>query len=93
MKKEKDLQYELATRKYHRPNPVFYFIYWFACRFIITRPFHPEFKVYDKLKGPAFLVWNHQSRRDHAMMVACAGMRRINFLAEQSSFFVTPDTS
>ena len=87
MKKVKDYQYELATRKYHRPNWIFYFIYWFACRFIITRPFHPEFKVYDKIKGPAFLVWNHQSRRDHAMMVACAGLRRINFMAEEGSFF------
>ena len=87
MKKQKDYKYELATRKFGRPNWIFYFIYWFACRFIITPPFHPEFKVYDKLKGPAFLVWNHQSRRDHAMMVACAGLRRINFLAEEGSFF------
>lgn len=90
MSKERDLQYELATRKFKKPNWIYYFIYWFACRFIITRPFHPEFKVIDKLtdcKGPAFLVWNHQSRRDHAMMVACAWPRRINFLAEQASFF------
>ena len=34
---KKDLHYELATRKFHRPNPVFYFIYWFACRFITHR--------------------------------------------------------
>ena len=90
MKKEKDLHYELATRKYKRPNPVFYFIYWFACKFIITRPFHPEIKVVDKLskcKGPAFLIWNHQSRRDHAMLVMAAWPRRINFLAEEASFF------
>ena len=90
MKKEKDLQYELATRKFRRPNPIFYFIYYFACRFIITRPFHPEFKVKDKLsacKGPAFLVWNHQSRRDHAMLTVLAWPRRINFLAEHASFF------
>ncbi|MBO4670349.1 MAG: 1-acyl-sn-glycerol-3-phosphate acyltransferase [Bacteroidales bacterium] len=90
MKKEKDYKYELATRKYKRPNPVFYFIYWFACRFIITRPFHPEIKVIDKLsdcKGPAFLIWNHQSRRDHAMLVRAAWPRRINFLAEEASFF------
>ena len=87
MKKPRDYQYELAIRKFHRPSWIFYFIYWFACRFIITPPFHPEFKVYDKIKGPAFLVWNHQSRRDHAMMVACAGLHRINFLAEAGSFF------
>ena len=90
MKKEKDLQYELATRKFKRPNPIFYFIYYFACRFIITRPFHPEIKFIDKLsdcKGPAFLIWNHQSRRDHAMLVRAAWPRRINFLAEEASFF------
>ena len=90
MKKQKDYQYELATRKYRKPNWVFYFIYWFACRFIITRPFHPEFKVIDKLtdcKGPAFLIWNHQSRRDHAMLTALTWPRRINFLAEEASFF------
>ena len=45
MKKERDLQYELATRKYRKTNWLFYFIYYFACRFIITRPFHPEIKV------------------------------------------------
>ena len=90
MKKVKDIQYELTKRKYRKTNWIFYFIYWFASRFIITRPFHPEFRVKDKLtdcKGPAFLVWNHQSRRDHAMMVACAWPRRINFLAEHASFF------
>lgn len=90
MKKEKDLHYELATRKSGRPNPIFYFIYWFACRFIISRPFHPEIKVIDKLsdcKGPAFLIWNHQSRRDHAMLVRAAWPRRINFLAEEASFY------
>ena len=88
MKKEKDLHYELATRKFSRPNPIFYFIYWFACRFIITRPFHPEIKVIDKIsKGPAFIIWNHQSRRDHAMLVCAAWPRRINFLAEEASFF------
>ena len=90
MKKERDLQYELATRKYRKTNWLFYFIYYFACRFIITRPFHPEIKVKDKLtdcKGPAFIVWNHLSRRDHAMLVVAAWPRRINFLAEQASFF------
>ncbi len=90
MKKEKDLHYELATRKYRKPFWIFYFIYYFACRYIISRPFHPEFKVFDKLsdcKGPAFLIWNHQSRRDHAMLTVLAWPRRINFLAEHASFF------
>ncbi len=90
MKKERDLPYELATRKYKKPNWIYYFIYWFACRFIITRPFHPEIKVIDKpsdCKGPAFLIWNHQSRRDHAMLTVAAWPRRINFLAEEASFF------
>ena len=90
MKKQKDYQLELAKRKYRKTNWIFYFIYYFASRFIITRPFHPEFKVIDKLskcKGPAFLIWNHQSRRDHAMLTALAWPRRINFLAEEASFF------
>lgn len=90
MKKEKDYHYELATRKFRRPNPIFYFIYYFACRFIIARPYRPEIKKFDKLskcKGPAFLIWNHQSRRDHALLVLAAWPRRITFLAEESSFF------
>lgn len=90
MKKEKDYAYELATRKYKKPNPIFNFIYYFACRYIIARPLHPEIKVIDKLsdcKGPAFLVWNHQSRRDHAMLTMAAWPRRINFMAEEASFF------
>ena len=40
-----------------------------------------------KCKGPAFIIWNHQSRRDHAMLVRAAWPRRINFLAEEASFF------
>ena len=75
MKKQRDLQAELARRKYKIPNPIFYFIYYIVGRtHLLGAKYHPHLKVIDKLpkKGPCFVIWNHQSRRDHTFITtAC----------------------
>ena len=63
MKKERNLQEELAKRKYKTPNPFLYFIYYIVGRtHLLGAKYHPHLEVIDKLpkKGPAFIIWNHQ---------------------------------
>ena len=38
-------------------------------------------------KGPAFIIWNHQSRRDHTFITTLAWPRKISIVAEYNSFF------
>ena len=89
MKKERDLQAELARRKYHKANPLMYFIYYIVGRtHLLGAKYHPHLKVIDKIgKGPAFIIWNHQSRRDHTFITTAAWPRRINIVCEYNSFF------
>jgi len=90
MKKEKDLHAELAKRKYKKPNPFLYFIYYAVGRTkLLGAKYHPHFDVKDKLpkKGPAFVIWNHQSRRDHTFITTMCWPRRLSIVAEYTSFF------
>lgn len=90
-KKIKDLHQELVTRKYHKPNPVCYYIYWAVGRtHLLGAKYRPHIKVIDpisKCKGPAFLIWNHQSRRDHTFLTTACFPRRLSIVAEYTSFF------
>ena len=91
MAKEKlGLRAKLKKRKFRRPNPILYFVYWFACKFVILRKLKPEFYYEAKIsecKGPCFLVWNHLSRIDHAYMAVAAWPKRINIWAAWVEFF------
>ena len=91
MAKEKlGLRAKLKKRKYRRPNPFLYFIYWFACKFIILRKLKPEFYYEARVadcKGPCFLIWNHLSRIDHAYLTVAAWPKRINIWAAWVEFF------
>lgn len=91
MKKTKDLQAELAKRKYHKPNIIPYFIYYVVgLTHLLGGKYHPHLKVRDKIgKGPAFIIWNHQSRRDHTFITTMAWPRRINIVCEYISFFTS----
>ena len=84
-----DIRGELAKRKYHKANPLFYFIYYVVGRtHLLGAKYHPHIKVIDKIgKGPAFIIWNHQSRRDHTFITTAAWPRRVNFVCEYTSFF------
>ena len=91
MKKEKDLQAELAQRKFHKPNPLLYFIYYVVGRTkLLGKKYHPHYEYVDKIgkhKGPAFIIWNHQSRRDHTFITTAAWPRRINIVCGYNEFF------
>lgn len=90
MKKEKNLQDELARRRYKTPNPFLYFIYYAVGRtHLLGAKYHPHFKVIDKLpkKGPCFVIWNHQSRRDHTFITSICWPRRISIVAGYNEFF------
>lgn len=90
MKKERDLHAELAKRKFKKPNIIPYFIYYVVGRTkLLGAQYHPHLKVIDKLpkKGPAFLIWNHQSRRDHTFLTTMAWPRKLSIVCEYNSFF------
>ena len=90
-KKEKNLQEELLRRKYHKPNPLYYFIYYVVgLTPLLGGKYHPHLEVKDKIsdcKGPCFLIWNHQSRRDHTFLTTAAWPRRLSIVCEYNSFF------
>ncbi|HNX16236.1 MAG TPA: 1-acyl-sn-glycerol-3-phosphate acyltransferase [Bacilli bacterium] len=84
------LQEKLARRHFKITNRFFYWIYNFASRKIIAKKYHPTYVIKDDIndcKGPAFLIWNHQSRRDHAFISEITSPRRINILAGYNEFF------
>ncbi len=90
MKKQKDLHAELAKRKFTKPNIIPYFIYYVVgLTKLLGGQYNPTLTRIDKLpkKGPAFLIWNHQSRRDHTFLTTLAWPRKLSIVAEYNSFF------
>ena len=90
MSKQIDHHAELAKRKFGKPNIIPYFIYYVVGRTkLLGGQYHPKYERIDKLpkKGPAFIIWNHQSRRDHTFITTLAWPRRISIVAEYVSFF------
>ena len=91
MKKEKDLQAQLARRRYKKPNLFCYLIYYIVGRtHLLGAKYHPHIKVIDKpskCKGPCFVIWNHQSRRDHTFLTTATFPRRLSIVCEYNSFF------
>ncbi|HBF67761.1 MAG TPA: hypothetical protein DDW20_00350 [Firmicutes bacterium] len=91
MKKERNLQKELELRKYKRPNPFLYWIYYVVgLTPLLGGKYHPHIEIIDdinKCKGPCFLIWNHQSRRDHTFLTTACYPKRLSIVAEYGSFF------
>ena len=90
MKKEIDLHAELAKRKFKIPNPFLYFIYYLVGRtHLLGAKYHPHLQVIDKLpkKGGCFVIWNHQSRRDHTFINTILWPRRMSMVCEYNEFF------
>lgn len=90
MKKTRDIILEVSKRKYHVPNPFWYFIYYVVGRTpLLGAKYHPSYEIIDKLpkKGAAFIIWNHQSRRDHTFICTGAWPRRVNIVCEYNEFF------
>ena len=91
MKKDNSVQAKLARRKYHKPNPLCYFIYYVVGRTkLLGAQYNPKLEVIDSpkdCKGPCFLIWNHQSRRDHTFLTTAAWPRRLSIVAGYNEFF------
>ena len=89
-KKEKDLHKELAKKKFKVPNPFLYWIYYVVdCTKLLGAKYNPHYQIDDKmpLDGPCFVIFNHQSRRDHAFVMKAAWPKRINMVCEYNEFF------
>lgn len=91
MKKEKNLHKELGRRRYKLPNPFFYWIYYVVGRtHLLGAKYRPHLVVKDSPanhKGGSFLIWNHQSRRDHTFLTTMAWPKRISIVCEYNEFF------
>ena len=90
-KKTRDLQDELLHRKYKLPNPFFSWIYYVVGKTnLLGAKYHCHYDVQDKTsdcKGPCFLIWNHQSRRDHTFLTTANWPRKLSIVCEYNSFF------
>jgi len=87
-KKKLDIHGDIAKRKYHKANPFLYLIYYVVNRSrLLGAKYHPQYKVIDKIeKGPAFVIFNHLSRRDHCFVNALCWPRRMNMVAGYNEF-------
>ena len=89
MKKQRDLIKELDLKVYKRP-PRFRTLgyYLLTCTYWVAAKYRPHYTVKDKFKdGPAFLIWNHQNRRDEHFAAHMAFPARLNILCEWNEFF------
>ena len=90
-KKQRNLKVELTKRKYKIPNPFVYFIYYVVGKtHLLGAKYRPHLDVIDSpkdCKTGCFLIWNHQSRRDHTFLCTAAWPRRLSIVCEYNSFF------
>ena len=91
-KKEKlTIAEKLNKRKYKIPSNFVWFLYGVLARSPFFGPkYHVHYKVVDdinKYKGPAFIIWNHQSRRDYLFLKNIIAPHKFNMLAGYQEFF------
>ena len=90
MGKKLDIRKNIATRKYGVPCSLPYLIYYIVGRTnLLGAKYKPHFIRRDKLprKGPCFLIWNHQSRRDHTFLCTAVWPRKMSIVCEANEFF------
>ncbi len=88
--KKLDIRKEVATRKYKSPAFLPHFIYYLVGRtHLLGAKYHPHLEIIDRVpkKGAAFVIWNHQSRRDHTFLCTALWPRRMSMVAEYNEFF------
>ena len=82
---------QLAKREYKQPSNFVWFLYAVLARSPFFGPkYHVKYKVIDdinKYKGPAFIIWNHQSRRDYLFLKNLIAPHKFNMLAGYQEFF------
>ena len=90
MAKKLDIRRSVATRKYRSPAFLPYLIYYLVGRtHLLGGKYHPHIERIDKLprKGACFVIWNHQSRRDHTFLCTALWPRRMSMVCEYNEFF------
>ena len=92
MAKEKlTIAEQLAKREYKTPSGIAWFFYGVLARLPFFGPkYHVTYKKIDdinKYKGPAFIIWNHQSRRDYLFLKNLIAPHKFNMLAGYQEFF------
>lgn len=91
MKKKKTLQEKLARRSFKRPNTI---LYKFLSRVVVfnslEKKFNVKYQIIDdinKEKGPAFVIFNHQSRVDYIWNMRLCYPKKLNFVVGYNEFF------
>ena len=82
---------QLNKRQYKTPSSITWFFYALLARSPFFGPkYHVTYKKIDdinKYKGPAFIIWNHQSRRDYLFLKNLIAPHKFNMLAGYQEFF------
>lgn len=87
---KKTIAQQLRERKYTIPSN----LEWAAYAFLARLPFFgPKYHVHETViddpsecKGPCFIIWNHQSRRDYLFLKNIVAPRKFNMVAGYSEF-------
>ena len=90
MSKKLDIRGDIVKRKYKSPNVFAYTLYYVVGRTkLLGGKYNPHYEIIDKLpkKGPVFVIWNHQSRRDHTFICRAIWPRRMNMVSEYNEIF------
>ena len=88
---KKTISEQLKARKYTIPS----FLEWKAYAFLARLPFFgPKYHVHEEIiddpnecKGPCFIIWNHQSRRDYLFLKNIVAPKKFNMVAGNSEFY------
>lgn len=90
MSKKLDIRGDIVRRKYKTPSFLPYLLYYVVGRTkLLGGKYNPHYEIIDKLpkKGPVFVIWNHQSRRDHTFICRAIWPRRMSMVSEYNEFF------
>ncbi|NLB48818.1 MAG: hypothetical protein GX813_03150 [Erysipelotrichia bacterium] len=92
MKKEKlTIAKKLNKRQYKTPSTFVWKLYGLFAKFpFLGLKYRATYKIIDDIKdceGPAFIIWNHQSRRDHIFVKNIVAPRKFNMVAGYQEFF------
>ena len=87
---KKTIAQTLRERKYTVPSN----LEWMAYAFLARLPsFGPKYHVHETIiddpkecKGPCFIIWNHQSRRDYLFLKNLIAPKKFNMVAGYSEF-------
>ena len=90
-KKKLTIAEQLNKREYKIPSGITWFFYSLLARSPFFGPkYHVTYKKLDdinKYDGPAFIIWNHQSRRDYLFLKNLIAPHKFNMLAGYQEFF------